>query len=177
MSRIGVKQISVPAEAKVEISSGQLKVKGPKGEMTTVIPKGIDLKVAEGKLAVQRQGADQVAAHGLTRALAQNAITGVTKGFTRDLEIVGVGYRAAVAGRVAIFNLGYSHPIEVLMPKGVDIKVEAQTKVQVSGIDRQLVGETAAKIRALRPPDPYKNKGVRYADEKLRKKEGKTGAK
>jgi large subunit ribosomal protein L6 len=113
----------------------------------------------------------------LARALAQNAVTGVTKGFTRDLEIVGVGYRAQVAGRVVIFSLGYSHPIEVLMPKGIEIKVDGQTKLQVSGIDRQLVGQTAANIRALRPPEPYKNKGVRYSDEVLRKKEGKTGAK
>lgn len=161
----------------MDVAPGELKVKGPKGELSCPIPKGIEFKLDNGALSVRRQNDEQVALHGLARALAQNAVTGVTKGFVKELEIVGVGYRAQVAGRVVIFNLGYSHPIEVLMPKGVDIKVDGQTKIQVSGIDRQLVGQTAANIRALRPPEPYKNKGVRYANEVLRKKEGKTGAK
>jgi large subunit ribosomal protein L6 len=177
MSRVGIKSIRIPPEAKVDIASGELKVKGPKGELKFAVPKGIEFKLEDGTLAVRRQNDEQAALHGLARALAQNAVTGVTKGFTKELEIVGVGYRAQVAGRVAIFSLGYSHPIEVLMPTGVDIKVDQQTKVTVTGIDRQLVGQTAANIRALRPPEPYKNKGVRYAGELLRKKEGKTGAK
>jgi large subunit ribosomal protein L6 len=177
MSRVGIKSIRIPPEAKVDLAPGTFKVKGPKGELSCPIPNGIEFQLDNGTLAVRRQGVEQAALHGLARALAQNAVTGVTKGFTKELEIVGVGYRAAVAGRVVVFNLGYSHSIELLMPAGIDIKVEAQTKVQVSGIDRQLVGQTAANIRALRPPEPYKNKGVRYAGEVLRKKEGKTGAK
>jgi large subunit ribosomal protein L6 len=177
MSRVGTKPIPVPPEAKVDFVSGELKVKGPKGELSCPIPNGVEFKLADGELEITRQGDEHAAVHGLARALAQNAVTGVTKGFTRDLEIVGVGYRAQVAGRVVIFSLGYSHPIELLMPKGIEIKVDGQTKLQVSGIDRQLVGQTAANIRALRPPEPYKNKGVRYSDEVLRKKEGKTGAK
>jgi large subunit ribosomal protein L6 len=177
MSRIGTQPITIPAEAKVDITPGELKVKGPKGELTCPIPKGVEFKLEGGTLSLRRDSDEHAAEHGLARALAQNAVTGVTKGFSKDLEIVGVGYRAQVAGRVAIFSLGYSHPIEVLMPAGVDIKVDAQTKIKVSGIDRQLVGQTAANIRALRPPEPYKNKGVRYAGEALRKKEGKTGAK
>jgi large subunit ribosomal protein L6 len=177
MSRIGIRSIRIPAEAKVDVTPGELKVKGPKGELSCPIPNGIEFKLDGGALAVRRQNDEQAALHGLARALAQNAVTGVTKGFAKELEIVGVGYRAQVAGRVVIFNLGYSHPIELLMPKGVDIKVDGQTKILVSGIDRQLVGQTAANIRALRPPEPYKNKGVRYANEVLRKKEGKTGAK
>lgn len=177
MSRVGIRPISIPKEAKLDLAPGELKVKGPKGELSCPIPKGVEFKLADGELEVTRRGDEHAALHGLARALAQNAVTGVTKGFSRELEIVGVGYRAQVAGRVVVFNLGYSHPIEFLMPKGVDIKVDGQTKILVSGIDRQLVGQTAANIRALRPPEPYKNKGVRYANEVLRKKEGKTGAK
>jgi large subunit ribosomal protein L6 len=177
MSRVGTKPIPIPKDAKLDLASGVLKVKGPKGELSCPIPRGVEFKVADGELEITRQGDEHAAVHGLARALAQNAVTGVTKGFTRDLEIVGVGYRASAAGRVIVFSLGYSHPIEFLLPKGIDVKLEGQTKLQVSGIDRQLVGQTAANIRALRPPEPYKNKGVRYSDEVLRKKEGKTGAK
>jgi large subunit ribosomal protein L6 len=177
MSRVGTKPIPIPKETKLDLASGVLKVKGPKGELSCPIPRGIEFKVADGELEITRQGDEHAALHGLARALAQNAVTGVTKGFTRDLEIVGVGYRASAAGRVIVFSLGYSHPIEFLLPTGIDVKLDGQTKLQVSGIDRQLVGQTAANIRALRPPEPYKNKGVRYSDEVLRKKEGKTGAK
>jgi len=177
MSRVGIKSIRIPPEAKVDVAPGVLKVKGPKGELSCPIPNGIEFQLDNGTLAVRRHSDEQAALHGLARALAQNAVTGVTTGFVKDLEIVGVGYRAQVAGRVVIFNLGYSHSIELLMPDGVDIKVDGQTKIKVSGIDRQLVGQTAANIRALRPPEPYKNKGVRYTGELLRKKEGKTGAK
>ena len=177
MSRIGNAPIPVPSAAKVEVGADVIKVKGPKGELSAPIPEGITAKLEDGTLTFERSGVEHAAKHGLARALAQNAVTGATTGFTKNLEIVGVGYRASVTGKVAIFNLGYSHPIEVLMPEGVEIKVEANTKIEVTGADRQVVGQTAAMIRSLRPPDPYKQKGVRYAGEVLRKKEGKTGSK
>jgi large subunit ribosomal protein L6 len=177
MSRVGTKPIKLPAGAKVNVRPDVLEVKGPKGELRCPIPRGIVFKLEDSALVAERKSAEDTALHGLARALANNAVVGVTTGFTKQLEIVGIGYRAQVAGKVVIFSLGYSHPIEFLMPKGIDIKVDAQTKIAVSGIDRQLVGQTAAQIRALRPPEPYKNKGIRYAGEVLRKKEGKTGAK
>lgn len=174
MSRIGNAPITVPSAAKVELGANVITVKGPKGELTAPIPEGITAKLDDGRIVFDRQGVQYAANHGLARALAQNAVTGATTGFTKQLEIVGVGYRASVAGRVAIFNLGYSHPIEVLMPEGVEIKIEQNTKIEVTGADKQVVGQLAAMIRSLRPPDPYKQKGVRYAGEELRKKEGKT---
>jgi len=174
MSRIGNAPITIPSAAKVELGADVITVKGPKGELSAPIPEGITAKVEEGRLVFERQGDQHAANHGLARALAQNAVSGATTGFTKQLEIVGVGYRASVAGRVAIFSLGYSHPIEVLMPEGVDIKIEQNTKIEVTGADKQVVGQLAAMIRSLRPPDPYKQKGVRYAGEELRKKEGKT---
>ena len=177
MSRVGSQPITVPAEAKVTIDAARLRVKGPKGELECPIPSGIEFNLEEGLLGASRSGEDRAAVHGLARSLAANAVTGVTQGFTRSLEIVGVGYRAQVKGRVVIFSLGYSHAIEMLMPEGIEITVEKQTALTVLGIDKQLVGQTAAKIRALRPPDPYKNKGVRYVGERLRKKEGKASAK
>jgi large subunit ribosomal protein L6 len=177
MSRVGNKPIQLPAGAKVNIKPGLLEVKGPKGELSCPIPRGVEFQLGETGLVARRNRDEDAAVHGLARALASNAVTGVTEGFTKQLEIVGIGYRAQAAGKVVIFSLGYSHPIEFLMPNGIDIKVEAQTKLTVTGIDRQLVGQTAANIRSLRPPEPYKNKGIRYAGEQLRKKEGKTGAK
>jgi large subunit ribosomal protein L6 len=140
------------------------------------IPAGITFEQSPGKLEVKRASDQQAALHGLTRALAANAVQGVSGGFTRDLDIVGIGYRADVKGKVATFTLGYSHPIEVLLPDGVDMKIDKQTHLVLSGHDRQLLGQVAANIRALRPPDPYKNKGIRYTGEALRKKVGKTGA-
>jgi large subunit ribosomal protein L6 len=177
MSRIGNAPITVPSTAKVELGADVIKVKGPKGELTAPIPEGITAELADGQIVLKRKGVEHAAHHGLARALAQNAVTGATTGFTKQLEIVGVGYRASVAGNVAVFNLGYSHPIEVLMPAGVDIKIEQNTKIEITGADKQVVGQIAAMIRSLRPPDPYKQKGVRYAGEELRKKEGKTGSK
>lgn len=177
MSRIGNNPIPVPASAKVEITDDLIRVKGPKGELTAPLPPGITAELDGGQLKLKRASVNEAAFHGLARSLASNAVTGVTQGFQKNLEIVGVGYRASVAGRVAIFNLGYSHSIEVLMPEGVDITIDGQTKVQVSGADKQVVGQLAAMIRRLRPPDPYKQKGVRYVGEELRKKEGKTGSK
>ena len=177
MSRVGNQPITVPAEAKVTIGDVRLQVEGPKGTLECMVPSGIKFHLEEGVLTALRSSDEAAAAHGLARSLAANAVMGVTQGFTRHLEIVGVGYRAQVAGRVVVFSLGFSHAIELLMPEGIEIKVEKQTAITVSGIDKQLVGQTAAKIRALRPPDPYKNKGVRYAGERLRKKEGKASAK
>jgi large subunit ribosomal protein L6 len=175
MSRIGKKPIPLPGGVKVQIGE-RLEVTGPKGKLSVPIPPGISVKQADGRLEVQRSSDDHAALHGLTRALAANAVQGVSGGFTRELDIVGIGYRADVKGKIATFTLGYSHPIEFLLPEGVDLKVDKQTHLVLSGHDRQLLGQVAANIRALRKPDPYKNKGVRYTGEVLRKKVGKTGA-
>ena len=175
MSRIGKKPITVPSGVKVSIGE-QLEVTGPKGKLTVPIPAGITIEQSSGKLEIKRASDDHAALHGLTRALAANAVHGVSAGFTRDLDIVGIGYRADVKGKIATFTLGYSHPIEVLLPDGIDLKIDKQTHLVLSGHDRQLLGQVAANIRALREPDPYKNKGVRYTGEVLRKKVGKTGA-
>src|SRR4051795_28391 len=175
MSRIGKKPIPLPSGVKVQIGD-QLQVAGPKGTLTVPIPQGITIEQTSGRLEVKRASDNHAALHGLTRALAANAVQGVSTGFTRELDIVGTGYRADVKGNIATFTLGYSHPIEVLLPKGVDLRVDKQTHLIVTGHDRQVVGQVAAQIRALRPPDPYKNKGVRYVGEALRKKAGKTGA-
>ena len=175
MSRIGKKPIALPSGVKVQVGAA-LEVTGPKGKLTVPIPAGISIKQADGKLEVKRASDEHAALHGLTRALAANAVQGVSGGFTKELDIVGIGYRADVKGKVATFTLGYSHPIEFLLPDGVDLKIDKQTHLIVSGYDRQMVGQVAANIRALRKPDPYKNKGVRYTGEALRKKVGKTGA-
>jgi|SRR6185312_10918804 len=175
MSRVGKKPIVLPKGVKINIGE-QLQVEGPKGKLNVPIPQGIRLEQKDGHLEVARDGDQYAALHGLTRALAANAVQGVSTGFTRELDVVGTGYRADVKGNIATFTLGYSHPIEVLLPKGVDLKVDKQTHIVVSGFDRQQVGQIAAQIRSLRPPDPYKNKGVRYTGEVLRKKAGKSGA-
>jgi large subunit ribosomal protein L6 len=175
MSRIGKKPIPLAKGVKVQIGD-QLRVDGPKGKLSVPLPPGIQVRQADGNLLVERSGDEHAALHGLTRALAANAVQGVTTGFTKEMDIVGIGYRADIKGRVATFTLGYSHPIEVLLPEGVDLKVDKQTHLVLSGADRQLLGQVAANIRALRPPEPYKNKGIRYMGEKLRKKVGKTGA-
>jgi large subunit ribosomal protein L6 len=175
MSRVGKKPIPLPKGVKIAVGE-QLQVEGPKGKLSVPIPKGIRIAQDDGTMTIQRDGDEYAALHGLTRALASNAVVGVSTGFTRELDIVGIGYRADVKGRVATFTLGYSHPIEVFLPEGVDMKVDKQTHVVLSSFDRQLLGQVAANIRALRPPDPYKNKGVRYTGEALRKKVGKTGA-
>lgn len=175
MSRIGKKPIPLPQGVKVAIGE-QLEVSGPKGTLRVPIPAGVQVEQADGRLEVKRESDRYAALHGLTRALAANAVEGVSKGFTRELDIVGIGYRAEVKGKLATFTLGYSHPIEVMLPDGVELKVDRQTHLVLSGHDRQLLGQVAANIRALRPPDPYKNKGIRYTGEALRKKVGKTGA-
>jgi large subunit ribosomal protein L6 len=175
MSRIGKKPIPLPSGVKIQVGE-QLEVTGPKGKLTVPIPEGISVEQSAGKLEIKRASDSHAALHGLTRALAANAVQGVSTGFTRELDIVGIGYRADVKGNVATFTLGYSHPIEVLLPPGVELKIDKQTHLVLTGYDRQLLGQVAANIRALRSPDPYKNKGVRYTGEVLRKKVGKTGA-
>jgi len=175
MSRIGKKPIPLPGGVKIKVGE-QLEVTGPKGKLTVPIPEGITFEQVDGKLEVKRASDEHAAVHGLTRALAANAVQGVSAGFVRELDIVGIGYRADVKGKIATFTLGYSHPIEVLLPEGVDLKIDKQTHLVLAGHDRQLLGQVAANIRALRKPDPYKNKGIRYTGEVLRKKVGKTGA-
>jgi len=175
MSRIGKKPIPLPSGVKVQIGE-QLEVTGPKGKVMVPIPQGISIQQGNGTLEVKRASDDHAALHGLTRALAANAVLGVSSGFTKELDIVGIGYRADVKGNIATFTLGYSHPIEVLLPDGIKLTIDKQTHLVLSGYDRQLLGQVAANIRALRKPDPYKNKGIRYTGETLRKKVGKTGA-
>src|SRR5437868_120859 len=179
MSRIGRKPIALPKGVTVKIEGNTVAVQGPKGKLDTQLPRGIRMEQQDGHLVAIRENDSQSAVHGLARALVNNAVEGVTKGWTRDLEIVGIGYRAEPKGKgTVVFSLGYSHPIEYPLPSGVDVTVDPkQTKLTVSGIDRQKVGQVAAEMRSLRPPDPYKNKGVRYAGERLKKKVGKTGAK
>ena len=179
MSRIGKKPIAVPKGVTIKIDGNVVAVQGPKGKLDTPLPAGIRIEQKDGHLVAVRENDSQAAVHGLARALVNNAVEGVTKGWSRDLEIVGIGYRAELKGKgMVVFTLGYSHPIEYPLPAGVDAVVDPkQTKLTVSGIDRQKVGQVAAEMRSLRPPDPYKNKGVRYAGERLKKKVGKTGAK
>jgi large subunit ribosomal protein L6 len=175
MSRVGNKPIPLPKGVKVHIGA-ELQVQGPKGKLTVPIAAGVAVHQADGALQLTRQGDEYSKFHGLTRALAANAVQGVSSGFTKELDIVGIGYRAEVKGKIVTFNLGYSHSIEVLLPEGIDVKIDKQTHLIISGADRQRVGQLAADIRALRPPEPYKNKGIRYTGEALRKKVGKTGA-
>jgi len=179
MSRIGKKPIALPKGVTVKIEGNTVAVQGPKGKLETLVPGGIRVKQQDGHLVAVRENDSQAALHGLTRALVNNAVEGVTKGWMRELEIVGIGYRAEMKGKgTVVFSLGYSHPIEYPLPSGIEVVVDPkQTKLSVSGIDRQKVGQVAAEMRSLRPPDPYKNKGVRYAGERLKKKVGKTGAK
>ncbi len=191
MSRIGRKAIELPKGVTVKLSEAALEVQGPKGKVATLLPPGVRAQQEGSALVLRPQGTPegpvskevldllnkgQRARWGLARALAANAVRGVTEGFSKDLEIVGVGYKAEVQGRKALFSLGYSKPVEFPIPAGIEISVEKQTRVKVSGIDKQLVGQVTANIRALRPPDPYKQKGVRIVGEVLRKKAGKAAA-
>ena len=178
MSRVGRKVIVVPAGVKVSVSDASVEVQGPKGKLSTPVPPGIKFALKGQELSCQRANDErqQRAFHGMARALAQNAIRGVTEGFSKELDIVGVGYRAQVEGTKVILSLGYSHPVEYQIPEGIKVAVDKQTRVIVSGIDRQRVGQVAAEIRGLRRPDPYKQKGIRYVGEVLKKKAGKAGA-
>jgi len=181
MSRVGNKPIPLPAGVKYTVAEGgaSVLVEGPKGKVSALLPRGITLTQKDGTLVAERQTDGQAAFHGLARALVFNAVSGVTKGWTKELDIVGIGYRAELKGKaMVVFTLGYSHPIEFPLPTGIDVAIDPkQTHLTISGIDRQKVGQVAADMRSLRKPDPYKNKGVRYSDEKLKKKVGKTGAK
>jgi large subunit ribosomal protein L6 len=178
MSRVGGKTIAVPSGVKVTLTADRVEVEGPKGKLVTQLPRGIKLEQADGSLkAVREQDSKALKPFwGLARSLVANAVHGVSTGFTKELDIVGIGYRAAVEGRKVTFALGYSHPIEFPIPQGIDIRVDKNTHIVISGADKQLVGQVAADIRGLRVPDPYKQKGIRYTGEQLKKKAGKTGA-
>jgi len=177
MSRVGRKVIPIPKDVKVQIEGTSLHVQGPKGKLTTPVPPGISFKLENGELSAARSSDErqQRAFHGLARALAQNAVKGVTEGFSKELDIVGVGYKAALEGKKLVLSLGFSHPVDFPIPEGIKIAVDKQTRVVVSGIDRQQVGQVAAEIRGLRPPEPYKGKGIKYANELIKKKAGKAG--
>lgn len=178
MSRIGIKPIPVPNGVNVDIASGNdVKVKGPKGELQQKLTDKVSIVLEEGTLKVQRSSEDREikALHGLTRSLLNNMVVGVTDGFTKALEIQGVGYRAQMQGKNLVLNVGFSHPVQMVPPEGVAFAVEGNNKVTVSGINKQVVGEEAARIRGVRPPEPYKGKGIRYAGEYVRRKAGKAG--
>ena len=179
MSRIGKKLIPLPAGVKYKIEGNTVLVEGPKGKVSALIAEGISLETKDGILHVNRATDKYAAVHGLTRALVFNAVQGVTAGWKKELDIVGIGYRAELKAKTTVvFTLGYSHPIEFPLPAGIEVAIDPkQTHLTVSGFDRQKVGQVAADMRSLRKPDPYKNKGVRYTDEKLKKKAGKTGSK
>jgi len=178
MSRIGKKPIAVPKGVTVSVEPGAVEDKGPKGALTQRVPPGIQFEVKGAELVAttERPDPDLSKFHGLARSLMANAVLGVTQGFKKELDIVGVGYRAELKGKQVVFALGYSHPINFEIPAGIDVTVDKQTHITVTGLDRQLVGQVAANIRRLRKPDPYKQKGVRYMGEVLKKKVGKTGA-
>ena len=181
MSRIGRKSIKLPDKVNIETKNNVIQVKGPKGELNVDLPEGINTNIDDGSISVTRNSEDKQtrAYHGLVRSLLLNSIIGVSEGFSKTLEIVGTGYKAEMAGSDGLkLTLGYSHPIDFKLPKGIDAKVEERgTLLTLEGIDKQIVGETAAKIRELRKPDAYKGKGVRYRGEELRLKPGKAGAK
>ncbi|HEV2704302.1 MAG TPA: 50S ribosomal protein L6 [Pyrinomonadaceae bacterium] len=185
MSRIGKKVITVPAGVTVTVGARELEVKGPKGTLRTPVPEGITFRLEGDQLQAERASDDHAAAHGLARALANNAIVGVTEGFSKQMDVVGVGYKADVQGKRIVFSLGYSHPIEFPLPEGIEVRSERvpaktsinqyQVTLTLSGIDKQKLGQVAAEMNALRKPDPYKGKGVRYADVQYKLKPGKTG--
>ena len=179
MSRIGRMPIPVPSGVTVTIDGNVVSVKGPKGELSREIPKDITITQEDGVLNVTRPSDEKEhrSLHGLTRTLVSNMVIGVTKGFTKNLEIAGVGYRAAKSGTKLALTLGFSHPVEVEPPKGITIDVPAPTKIVVSGIDKEAVGALAAKIRSFREPEPYKGKGIKYEGEVIRRKVGKAGGK
>jgi large subunit ribosomal protein L6 len=178
MSRIGKKPIAIPKGVDVHIGPDAVEVKGPKGTLRQALPRGVHIEQDDGHLVAKITGEPREMSkfHGLARSLVANAVKGVHEGFRRELDIVGIGYRAELKGRQIVFALGYSHPIVFPIPDGIEVAVEKQTHVTVTGVDRQLVGQVAANIRRLRKPDPYKQKGVRYTGEVLKKKVGKTGA-
>jgi large subunit ribosomal protein L6 len=177
MSRIGFKPIQVPDGVEITIKTGHVHVKGPKGELSQVINRDMVINQENGTLEVQRPSEKRKfqQLHGLTRTLIANMIEGVTQGFKKDLEIRGVGYRAALEGKTLVLSVGYSHPVRVEPEPGIEFALESPTRITISGIDKQLVGEQAARIRRIRPPEPYKGKGIRYLGEYVRRKAGKAG--
>ena len=177
MSRIGNKPIPLPSGVKIAVASDKIDVQGPKGKMSVLVPRGVSFEQKDGVLNVKRNAEEFRAVHGLARALVANAVHGVTQGFKKEMDIVGVGYRAELKGKVVNFAIGKSHPVEFPVPEGIQIAVDKQTHLVISGADKGQVGQVAADIRSLRPPDPYKQKGIRITGERLKKKAGKAGAK
>ncbi|MBR6021376.1 MAG: 50S ribosomal protein L6 [Kiritimatiellae bacterium] len=179
MSRIGKKPVEIPQGVSIDAADGRVTVKGPKGELSIPVPATVKVSLADGKLAVERAGGDDKQAradHGTVRALVANMVRGVTQGYVKELEIQGVGYRASMEGTTLTMLVGYSHPVVYPVPEGVKLTVSDSTNLKLEGIDKQLVGEVAARIRAFCPPEPYKGKGIRYKDEHVRRKAGKTVA-
>ncbi|SDK83904.1 large subunit ribosomal protein L6 [Maridesulfovibrio ferrireducens] len=178
MSRIGKKPIDIPSGVEVTVGAEAVSVKGPKGSISTPIHPMVSYKVADGVVEVMRSGEtrQECAQHGLHRTLLFNCIEGVSKGYSKTLEVVGVGYKVSVQGKNIILNVGYSHPVQFPLPAGIEAKAEG-SKLTVNGIDKQLVGEVAAQVRRVRPPEPYKGKGIKYIDEQIRRKAGKSGKK
>ncbi len=186
MSRVGKQPITIPSGVDVKISKDEMEVKGPKGTLKTIVPDGIEFKQEDGILIAERKNDKFAAIHGLARALANNAVVGVTEGFTQQMDVVGVGYKADIQGNKLVFALGYSHPVEYPLPEGISATSERipaknsiqqyQTTLTLSGIDKQLLGQVAAELSRLRKPDAYKGKGIRYADRYYRLKQGKTAA-
>jgi large subunit ribosomal protein L6 len=179
VSRIGKKPISLPAGVKVTVDGDTVTVQGSKGTLVQTLPEGITINQEDNQLVLQRanDSKQQRAFHGLTRALIANMVEGVTNGFEKKLEMVGVGYRAQMQGKKLVISIGFSHPVEIDAPEGIDFEVPAPTRITIRGIDKQLVGNTAAHIRAIRKPEPYKGKGIKYENEYIRRKAGKAGAK
>ena len=177
MSRIGKAPVEVPTSVNVEISERLVKVTGPRGELSVPIGRGVEVRQEDGSLVLTRasESPEHKAMHGLTRSLIQNAVTGVTEGFSKTLQIAGVGYRAALAGSDVNLQVGYSHPVTISPREGIEFEVPNATTIVVRGIDKQRVGQMAAEIRKVRPPEPYKGKGIRYSDEQIRRKVGKAG--
>jgi len=179
VSRIGKAPVTIPAGVDVTVTGNVVTVKGPKGQLTREINKDMIITVENGALRVSRPSDERThkALHGLTRSLINNMVEGVTKGYTRSLELVGTGYRAAKSGAKLTLQVGFSHPVEIDPPAGIDFTVTGTNQVMVSGIDKEVVGQVAANVRSVRPPEPYLGKGIKYAGEKIRRKEGKTGKK
>ena len=177
MSRVGRVPIAIPSGVEIEIEGNQVRARGAKGELCHCFPKGISVALKDGSVIVTRSSDDRTsrALHGLTRSLLANVVEGVSKGFEKALEISGVGYRAQEAGGKLVLQVGYAHPVELAIPPGISVTVQGTNRIRVSGVDKEIVGEVAARIRAVRPADPYKGKGIRYAEEKLRLKPGKAG--
>ncbi len=183
MSRVGKKIIEIPKDVKITLTESTVEVQGPKGKLITPIPQGVTFKLEDGNLTALRESDQFMALHGTARALVANAVAGVSSGYTQEMDVVGVGYKADLKGRSILFSLGYSHPIEFVLPEGISAKVEKlqrtitqyQTTITLSGIDKEMLGQVAANMHRLRKPDAYKGKGVRYADRPMKLKPGKTG--